>query len=327
MLLAITYLIIGLILLVGGGHFLVNAGASAAFKFRISPFIVGATVVAFGTSAPELLVSIDAAMSGHPEMALGNVIGSNIANIALVLGATSCLITLPVVSKRLFSDWLLVVAASILLIIFAHDNDISRLEGGILFLILLVYIYSAIKSPKEESEEENTCYKSWGIIITVFILSGIALTVGAHYLVEGACSIARSLFVSERVISITILAFGTSLPELTTSVVAALKKQTDISIGNIIGSNLFNILAVIGITSLIRPIHLDYDFFSRDMNLMLTTAFVLMMLIYPYRHNIKASRSSASMKNLISISSGKLTFVGGILLMTFYVLYVYSLFV
>lgn len=326
MLLNITYLIIGLTLLVGGGHYLVNAGVSAAYKFKISPFIVGATVVAFGTSAPELLVSLKAAVSGHPEMALGNVVGSNIVNIAMVLGITSCLITLPVLSQRLFKDWLLVILSSVLLIVFSCNNRISHIEGGVLFLILMIYLYTAIKSPKEEPKEQNLTYSSWWFIALIFILSGVALAAGAHFLVEGAKNIARMLQISERVISITIVAFGTSLPELVTSIVAALKKQTEISVGNIIGSNLFNILAVIGITAIFKPLNIDFYHFSYDLYLMLLIAFLLMLLIYPYRQNYKDFRASKSLKAFAHISKGKLTIIGGIILLAFYAFYFNSLF-
>jgi cation:H+ antiporter len=326
MLLDIIYIIGGLLLLLGGGHFLVNAGVSAASKYKIAPFIIGATVVAFGTSAPELIVSVDAALSGHPAMVLGNVVGSNIANIALVLGATACIITLPVISKRLFKDWLLVVFASILVFVFAYNNSIGPLEGSLFLVILLLFIYSAIKSPKEESEDEAHIYSKWGIIILAFVGSGAALAVGADLLVNGASNIARMFNISERIIAITIVAFGTSLPELATSVVAALKKQTDISIGNIIGSNLFNILAVLGISSLITPIEINYGNFQYDLIMMLGVAILLFMLIYPYRHNMSNCKKSRSLKGLTLLTAGKLNYKGGIILLISYFTYMYFLF-
>lgn len=327
MILNIAFLIGGLILLIGGGHFLVNAGVSAAYKFKIAPFIVGATVVAFGTSAPELLVSVNAAISGHPEMALGNVVGSNIANIALVLGATACILTLPVVSKRLFGDWLLVIISSFLLLIFSFNNVISTYEGIFLVAILLFYIYAAIKSPKEENEGETPTYSNWSVIALVFTLSIIGLTIGAHYLVEGASEIARYFNISERAISITVVALGTSLPELSTSVVAALKKQTDISIGNIIGSNLFNILAVIGITSIIKPIAIDFASFQKDLFIMIAIALLLMVFIYPYVANYKNYKTQKSLAAWRDLSQGKLTYIGGILFLLIYTFYIYSIFV
>lgn len=326
MILDIVYIIGGLLLLLGGGHFLVNAGVSAASKFKIAPFIIGATVVAFGTSAPELIVSIDASLGGHPAMALGNVIGSNIANIALVLGTTACLITLPVQSKRLFSDWLLVIVSSILLFFFAAHNGISTIEGIGFIIILLIYITKAIRSPKVEDEEvEGEIYNNWGIIILAFIASGFALSYGARFLVDGASNIARLFNVSERIIAITIVAFGTSLPELATSVIAAIKKQTDISIGNIIGSNLFNILAVIGISSTIKSIEINFEDFRVDLIVMLGVAFLLFLLIYPYKHNINHCKKKSSLKGLTYLTSGKLTYKGGIVLLLTYFGYLYLL--
>ncbi len=326
MLYSILYLVGGLFLLLAGGHYLVNAGVSAAQKLKIAPFVVGATVVAFGTSAPELLVSLKAAAAGHPEMALGNVIGSNIANIALVIGATACLITLPVLSKRLLKDWLLVIFSSMLLILFTYNGKISHLEGGVLLGILLTYIYSAIKSKKEKHEEQGQYYSTWKLIILVFFAAGIALAMGAHFLVQGAKDIAQELGVSERVISITMVALGTSLPELTTSVIAALKRQTDISIGNIIGSNLFNILAVIGITALFKPLSISFSAFRHDLFLMLLVAFMLMVLIYPYCHNFHSFKGCKKIRSLLSLECGKLNAWGGVLLLCFYVLYIYCLF-
>ena len=323
----ILLLILGLFLLVIGGHFLVQASVSAARKFKIAPFIIGATVVAFGTSAPELLVSINAAVSGHPEIALGNVVGSNIANIALVLGATACLITLPVISKRLFTDWFLVVFFSVILSLCAYDGNISSIEGGMFLLLLLYYIITAIKHPKEEqAEDEVKIYKEWRLIVFVFIIAGFALAIGAELLVKGASSIARSLNISERVISITIVAFGTSLPELATSLIAAFKKQTDISIGNIIGSNLFNILAVIGLTAVIKDIEIDYQIFERDLFIMLAIALLLMVIIYPFVPNIKNYRQQHKLRVFRELMKGRLTIIGGLLLLTTYGIYIYLLF-
>lgn len=328
MLLDITYIVGGLLLLLGGGHFLVNAGVSAARKFKIAPFIIGATVVAFGTSAPELLVSVDAALSGHPDMVLGNVVGSNIANIALVLGATACLITLPVKSKRLLKDWLLVVLSSLLLIIFSYNNIISTLEGVFFLLMLALYLYAAIKSPKVEQkveEDEVKTYSNWWIILITFVLSGAGLAYGASLLVDGASSIARFYNISERIIAITIVAFGTSLPELATSVVAAFKKQTDISIGNIIGSNLFNILAVIGISTIIRPVNIDYQHFQSDLLVMLFTVIILFLAIYPFRNNYLSYKKEGKSRVFLQLNSGKLTLKGGLILLATYACYLYFL--
>jgi len=323
----ILLLIAGLVLLIGGGHFLVEAGVGAARKFRIAPFVIGATVVAFGTSAPELLVSLDAAMGGHPEMALGNIVGSNIANIALVLGATACLITLPVVSKRLFNDWLIVIASSVLLILFAMDGHIGLWEGLVLFLILHFYILAAIRSPKEDYATEDSRLNSWPLIILIFFLSCLGLSAGANLLVNSASNIALALNISEQVVSITIVAFGTSLPELTTSIIAALKKQTDISIGNIIGSNLFNILAVMGMTTIVHPIAISFHSFSKDLYLMLGIAILLMLLIYPFKTNIIRYKKEKTLKALAHLDAGQLNWKGGVVLLIIYALYIWKLLV
>lgn len=324
----ILFILAGLVLLLSGGHYLVNAGVSAARKFRIAPFIIGATVVAFGTSAPELIVSVDAALAGHPAMVLGNVVGSNIANVALVLGATACLITLPVQSKRLFSDWLLVVISSLLLYGFIYNSRITLFEGLGFIGILILYIYAAIKSPKVNNDEEEDVrtYSNWWLIAFVFVASGLALAVGADLLVDGASNIARKFNISDRIIAITIVAFGTSLPELATSVVAALKKQTDISIGNIIGSNLFNILAVVGISAVITPIEIEYLRFRSDLLVMLFVFVVLLFLIYPFRSNIANFKQGGSYKAFLRLESGKLTYKGGIILLLSYISYMYFLF-
>lgn len=321
----IIFIIGGLLLLLAGGHFLVNAGVSAARKFKIAPFIIGATVVAFGTSAPELIVSIDAALSGHPAMVLGNVVGSNIANVALVLGTTACILTLPVQSKKLFSDWLLVVFASILLYFFIYNDKISTFEGIGFLVILAGYLITAIRSPKVEhdDQEEFKTYSRWSIIIVAFVASGAALAVGADLLVDGASNIARMYNISERIIAITVVAFGTSLPELATSVVAAFKKQTDISIGNIIGSNLFNILAVIGIASIIHPVEVEIIKFRSDLIMMLFTIILLFVLIYPFRKNINTYKVEGSLKVFAVMQGGRLTYKGGILLLLSYFAYLY----
>ena len=323
----IVYLIAGLILLVAGGHFLVEAGVGAAYKFRIAPFIVGATVVAFGTSAPELLVSAGAAINGHPEIALGNVVGSNIVNIALVLGITACIITLPVISKRLFIDWTISTVSAIALIIFSLNGTLSLWEGAIFFATIILYIISAIRSQKiDNKDEEKPKYNNWASIVFLLIVSCAALAYGAKFLVKGASNIAAALNISERVVSITIVAFGTSLPELVTSLIAAIKKQTDISIGNVIGSNIFNILAVLGIASVIKPIEFDFSSFSNDLYFMLFVTALLFLLIYPFKTNFTKYKETKDIKSLTKLDIGELNWRGGIALLGFYGVYLWMLF-
>ncbi len=307
------YLIAGLVLLVVSGDFLVRGSVAIANRYRLSPMVVGMTIVAFGTSAPELIVSLNAAVSGHPQIALGNVIGSNIANIALVLGLTAIIIRLPVQSTHLQRDWRFMMFVSILFVLFFYTGSTIARWEGILFVALLIgYIVFSIKKgdTAEEEEEQHSSSKMW-ISIAMIIGASAGLAFGADLLVKGASNIASKMGVSERIISITIVAFGTSLPELVTSVLSAIRKQMDISIGNIVGSNLFNILAVIGLTSTISPIKDNFVNFQYDMIWMLLIGFILMKLVVPYR--------------MFNKSNG-LNRVGGTILLSAYIVYVYSLF-
>lgn len=277
----------GLVILVFSGKYLVQGGVSIAKFLKISPLVIGVTVVALGTSAPELIVSINAAISGNPEIAFGNVIGSNIANIGLVLAITAILIPIPVNRNSLKMDWPMMMLVSILLYLFILDNTIMYYEGIILFTLLVGYIIILLRKSRKESStaDETSDMKQLGLFasIAIIIASSFGLAFGADFLVSGASEIALSWGVSKRVISITIVAFGTSVPELTASIMAALKKQTDISIGNIIGSNIFNISVVLGITSMIKGIPVDHLAFSFDIIWMLFIAILLLLFIFPFK--------------------------------------------
>lgn len=286
-------LLLGLATLILGGEFLVRGAVGVAQKFRLSSLVIGMTVVSFGTSAPELIVSIKAALGGNPEIALGNVIGSNIANIALVLGITVLIFPLPVDRNSKIIDWPMMFLASILFYLFALNGDLSRVEGIILFSILVVFIVFLIWNSRRKSnkllEEEQLViptpmqfYRS-----LLFLTMGlIGLYFGAEWLLSGAVDIARELGMEERVIGITIIAFGTSVPELVTSGVAAYRKETDISIGNLIGSNIFNIMAVIGITAIVKPIEVGSNTLNIDMIWMLAIALALLpMLLFGRKIN------------------------------------------
>ena len=280
--------ILSLTLLVFSGKYLVQGGVSIAKYFGIPPLIIGATVIAFGTSAPELLVSIQAAVSGSPEIAFGNVVGSNISNIALVLAFTAILIPIPVHRNVLRIDWPVMMIASVLLYLFTLNNVLGFYEGLTLFILLAIYLYYSVKIAKKESEKNNKdeageSQYSLIISIVVILISSIGLAIGADYLVDSSVNIATDWGVSKRVISITIVAFGTSVPELTASIIAALKKQTDISIGNIIGSNILNIMAVLGVTSMIQEIHIDHIAFSFDIIWMMFVSILLFLFIYPFK--------------------------------------------
>ena len=252
----VAFLILGLAVLVAGGEFLVKGAVGIAKSFRISPLVIGMTVVSFGTSAPELIVSLQSALGGNPGIAIGNVVGSNIANIALVLGLT--VIIFPIIpgrqTKRI--DWPMLILATVLFVLFSLDGVIQFWEGGVLFLILIAFTSllivksrKEVRTNKESSVIENVQQPVWKSVL--FLLLGLAgLYFGCEWLIDGAIGLAGMLGMEELVIGLTIVAFGTSAPELVTSAVAAYRKQPDIFLGNLVGSNIFNIMAVIGITGI-----------------------------------------------------------------------------
>ncbi len=287
------WLILGLVTLIVAGEFLVRGAVGIAKRFHISTLVIGMTVISFGTSAPELLVCLDAAMGGHPEIAIGNVVGSNIANIALVLGLT--VLILPIVvdrnSKRI--DLPMMLLATALFAVFALDGEIQRYEGAILFVILVAFTYWLIRNSRRKTKKEMAAaaidvndddevakVKDKPLLSILFLLIGFTgLLFGADWLVHGAIDIATHFGMEERVIAVTVVAFGTSIPELITSGVAAIKGETDISIGNLIGSNVFNIMAVIGLTAIIRPIGVSSSIISSDMWWMIAIAVALIPLM------------------------------------------------
>lgn len=284
----IFLVIIGFILLVVGGEFLVRSSVALSMRFNISKMIIGLTVVSFATSAPELLVSLQAALSGFSDISLGNVIGSNIANIGLVLGITAIISSITIDKDFLKFNYPVMLLLSGLLYLFLYSEDqISRVEGMalliILFLFILVLIKKAIKGQVEVSEEvdDSLTQTSFFKIILWLLIGGAGLYFGSEWLVDGAVGIAESFDVSERIISVTMIAVGTSVPELAASVIAALKKEEGISLGNLIGSNIFNIGSVLGLTALIQPIHLQsQEVLSSDMIWMIGFALVLLPLVF-----------------------------------------------
>jgi len=307
------YIIIGLGLLVFGADWLLKASVGFSLKLKISKIIIGLTVVSIATSAPEMIVSVKAALSGFSDIALGNIIGSNIANIGLVLGIVLLInaINLDITFLRL--DWPVTMITTILLFIFLIiDGVLNRTEGVIFILILILYILYLIKiNTKIESETDlkNAMEKcnnlSFIMIFTFLFIGGFSLWFGSELLVNGAVNLAKNLGVSKRVIAITVVSVGTSIPELASSIIAAVKKESAISIGNIIGSNIFNILSVLGITSIIQPIeNIDLRILESDIYWMLAFVFVLLPLLYlPKRFS--------------------LSFKEGIILIVMYILFVY----
>jgi cation:H+ antiporter len=325
----ILILISSLALLIISGHGLVKGSVSIASKFHISSLVIGMTIVAFGTSAPELIVSLRAAVEGHPDIAVGNVVGSNIANVALVLGLTAMIIALPVVSKRLFYDWFFMMLSYFFLWLFFQNGTIDRYQGVIMVVAIILFTWRAIKTSmsreRNENEEVTKTYPVW-LAIGIVLVACAGLAWGADLLVNSASEIATSMGVSERVISITIVAFGTSVPELTASLVAAFKKETEISVGNIVGSNLFNILIVLGLTSVIHPIPVDYAAFRIDLLWMAILGILLMLVIYPFRINFATWKKDKNFKLLTDLRNGRLTFWGGALLFLLYIIYIALLF-
>jgi cation:H+ antiporter len=275
----------GLILLILGGNWLLKSAVALSLKLDIPKVAIGMTVVSFATSAPELIVSVNAALNGSPDLALSNVIGSNIANLGLVLGITLLFGTMPITKNFLKIDWpVMMIASSILYVFLTADKIIEQYEGIILFSLLIVFLLYLLKFQKmavidelPENELPLPLYK----IILFLVLGGIGLYAGSELLIKGAVSLAKDYGVTERVIGITIVSIGTSIPELTASIIAIIKKEKAISLGNLIGSNIFNILAVLGITAIITPISVvDEKLLTSDIYWMLGISFILLPLVF-----------------------------------------------
>ena len=285
---SIVFILIGLVLLVVGGEFLVRASVALSFKFNISKMVIGLTVVSFATSAPELLVSLQAALSGFSDISLGNVIGSNIANLGLVLGITAIITSISVDREFYRFNWPAMMLFSIVLYYFLYTGEyISRLEGLLLFIGLIVFLILLIRRSRRKTEiavegiddslKETSNFK----MIIWLLIGGVALWGGSELLVDGAVDLATMIGVSERVISVTMIAIGTSVPELAASVIAALKKEKALSLGNLIGSNIFNIASVLGITAMIQPIYIQSDqILTNDIFWMIGIAFAIAPLAF-----------------------------------------------
>jgi cation:H+ antiporter len=288
----------GLILLVLGGNWLLKSAVALSLKLDIPKIVIGMTVVSFATSAPELIVSINAALNGSPDLALGNVIGSNIANLGLVLGITLLLSTMEVQKSFYKTDWPIMMVASALLYFFlVNDKVITQYEGIVLFSFLIFFLIFVLRFQKKpivdklpEEDEPLTLYK-----IGLFLgLGGLGLWGGSELLIKGATTLAKDFGVTERVIGVTIVSIGTSVPELAASIIAIIKKEKAISLGNLIGSNIFNILAVLGITSMITPINVvDERLLTSDLFWMLGISFVILPLVFlPKRYQLNWKHGS-----------------------------------
>ena len=284
--------IVGLVILCIGGYAIVSGGVALAKKLRISSMIIGLTVVAYGTSTPELAASILAALNSHTDLILGNIIGSNIANVGMVIGISAIFIPLAI-SKITVSKWIpIMIGVSLLIIGMSYDGEISQIDGIILISALIAFTLYTIKTVKKQKIEENLTienepvegelflsrYKieSFPQSLFLIMIGIILLFLGGHFTVNGAVSIAESLGISQLIIGVVIVAIGTSLPELITSVIAIAKKQTDIGVGNIVGSNIYNILLILGVSSTIIGIPVSTDVFS---NYYIMIAFSLVLFI------------------------------------------------
>lgn len=283
---SLVLVILGFILLVVGGEFLVRSSVALSFKFNISKMVIGMTVVSFATSAPELLVSLQAALSGSPDIAINNVVGSNIANIGLVLGITALVGAIAVDKSFYKVNWPVMMVFSIALYYFLkNDNVLSVIEGAILFIGLIVFLLTLIRSAKKDiniEEVDDSLAIVSNFKIGLWLLIGAAaLFFGSEWLVKGAKDIAISIGVSEAVIGVSLIAIGTSVPELAASVIAAAKQEKAISLGNLIGSNIFNIGSVLGLTAIVKPIPVTApQILTNDIFWMLGFSAVLIPLIF-----------------------------------------------
>jgi len=275
--------VLGLVFLFAGGEFLLRGAVQVAQKMRIQEHIIGLTVLGFGTSTPELLVSVQAALGGKPDIAMGNVIGSNIANILLIAGLSAAIMPIIIKNRGIVSDGLILIAISAILYAMVLTETIGRVNALILLsglFIYLIYSYKASDTVVDEVEipRSNTPV-AISVMLLVFGFAGLFL--GADWLVDGSSTLARQAGISEAAIGLTVVAVGTSLPELATSLIAAVRGKSDMAIANIIGSNIFNILAILGITGLIAPIAVSDEFVTHHVPVMLavTFAFVLVLIL------------------------------------------------
>jgi cation:H+ antiporter len=305
----ISLLFFGLTVLIIGGNFLLKAAVSISLKFGIPKLLIGMTVVSLATSAPELIVSIKSALKGSQDLAISNVLGSNIANLGLVLGIT--ILFSPInISKSIYKkEWPIMMFSAIYFLIIILDGTISKIEGGILVCFLVMTISALInfrdKSEIElETENEDSFLKS----IIILIFGGLFLYYGSEWFIDGAIKLANSFGISERIIGITIVSVGTSIPELVTSLVAVFNKEKSISLGNLLGSNIFNVFAVLGITSLLTPLSvLDQNIINYDIYVMLFFAAIILPLIF-FPKKLVIGRKE------------------GVIILLFYSIYVYQLF-
>ena len=285
--LATIYLLVGFALLYIGGDALVRGGAGLGLRWGLSPLVVGLTIVAFGTGSPELVVALDAALRGYGDVAIGNVVGSNICNIGLILGIAALIRPMKVESKVVRFDAPIALGVTVLLILMLYDGGLSRLEGAVLFAGIVAYTVFTLWQTRRESKDVESEFKDehrpsrYSTRLLLLMVGGgiAALVVGGNLFVDGAVSLAETLGVSQALIALTVVALGTSLPELATSIIASLRGHGDIAIGNVVGSNIFNVLATLGAGALAAPLHRG-DVQTFDLVAMLIIAALLIPLLY-----------------------------------------------
>ena len=278
---ALGAVFIGLLMLVAGGESLVHGATRLAQRLQMPAYLIGLTVVAFGTSVPELFISLTASLQGHPDIMVGNVIGSNIANVGLIMGSCALLAPLQMNLKEVWTELLIVIAASVFLI-FCSGYGVFPRVAGIMFIITLVgYTYLTYANnnngrPQNEKKRHKASSRNAHLSILLFIIIGLVLlAIGAMVFIQGAVSVARFFGISELVIGLTLAAVGTSLPELAASIAALRQKETALLVGNIIGSNMFNLLMVLGLTGLIKPFAIDQQLLQRDLPVMFAFTVVI----------------------------------------------------
>ena len=288
----LALIFLGFFLLVIGGEFIVRASVALSLRFNISKFVIGMTVVSFATSLPELIVSINAALNNSPSIAINNVVGSNIANIGLVLALIALLSNISVNEKSFRRDWSWMFFLSIMLWLFIiTDNELNGFEGFFLITFLVSFVYNVLKKSDSvellnDVDDKLKLTSNFKILVWLFI-SSLTLYFGAEFLVDGAVKFANQINISEAVISVSIVAIGTSIPELAASLVAIAKNEKGISVGNLIGSNIFNIGSVLGITAIIKDIPIAQEIIERDIIwMMVFTVLIMVLAVLPEKNKI-----------------------------------------
>ena len=305
-------IILGLILLIKGGDLVLDSAVLFSLRLNVPKIVVGMTVVSFATSAPELIVSVNAALNGHPDLAVGNIVGSNIANLALVLGIV--VFITPIKIEKVFYkyDWPVMIFVTLLFyFLLKSDYALSFGESVLFIIVLIVYLISLIffqKGRVNDQEDFNVDESMKFLkILSLLIFGSFFLWLGSEVLIKGAISLASNLGISERIIGVTIIAFGTSIPELSTSIVAIINKEQNISLGNLIGSNIFDMLGVIGITGILSPIIIsDRGLIDGDLIWMISLAFLILPLVF-FPNKMKFGRAE------------------GVILLLFYVFFINKL--